>query len=75
MHTLVKQRFSHLSETLMYEWARETPTRYNMGRRQYYAYWQTIKNLLVIELEWDDLERIDKIEQLQRQQLRKPRYR
>jgi hypothetical protein len=59
----------------MYEWAREAPSLSNAGRRQYYVYWQTIKDLDESLLEWDDLTRLDKIEQLTMKQLRRPRYR
>jgi hypothetical protein len=70
----VKQKYSFLSEQMMYEWSQLEPTRYNMGKRMYYAYWQSIKDLNVSELEFDDYVRIGKIEDMHMSQCKRPKF-
>lgn len=65
----VKQKYSHISETLLYELSLTE----QRGLKHHYAYWISVKDRPTSELKLSDLLRIDKISELHLRLLRRKR--
>jgi hypothetical protein len=71
---LVKQKYSHLSETLLHEWSLENATQFNRHLIYAYAFWFSIKDLPFEALTFQEVIRLEKISENQYNQLKPKRY-
>lgn len=71
---LVKERWSTLSEQLMFEWTLATPTAYNRKKRAHYAFWLTVKDKPKATIGFEATLRICEIEDMQARELKRPTY-
>lgn len=62
----VKDKYCSVSESFLYELSMSAMKFY----KHYYAYWMSVKNLLVSELTFEDTVKLDKIEQLHKRMLK-----
>ena len=72
---LVKQRYSFMSEQVLYEWSLQNANRYNMSKVYAYDFWVSIKNKECSELMLSDIVRLDKIIDAYMRELKRPTYR
>jgi hypothetical protein len=72
---LVKQKYSHVSESLMYEWSLEKPTPFNRHLTYAYAFWFSVKDLPYKVLTLKEVIRLSKISDAQYTQLKPKKYR
>lgn len=71
----VKEHWSRLSEQIMYEWSLSKPTAYNRAKTSAYAYWQSVKDLDMTQLRFEDTLRLCKIEENQMIECKRPAFR
>ena len=67
---LVKEKYSGVSESYLFE-LQETKS---MGRKHYYAFWCSVKNIDVKFLKFEDLMYLSKIEDAQAKAFKRPTY-
>ena len=71
---LVKQRWSNLSEQMMYEWSMANPTAYNRKKRTHLDFWISVKNRPASSLSTVDVLRLCEIEYTHNTECKRPAF-
>jgi hypothetical protein len=71
----VKEKWSDLSEQMMYEWTMATPTAYNRAKRGHYAFWMSVKNEPVAFMSFEEVLRLCKIRETHAAECKRPAFR
>jgi hypothetical protein len=66
----VVQKYSSISESFLYELYINNM----MGVKHHYAFWMSIKNVLVKDLTFEEVMRLSKIEDVQNKAFKKPKW-